>query len=184
MITSLSDGSRRGVPIEAGSSAIRSDQVGYSHGLLTVWACSTGSQALHKHATVVTALLTEASSLAFWTLVDDRRLWQTCGQTESDLVRRTLAQAEAALSTRVVAIGLAALSGENATARAAHPLVRRWSSIVTQRGFPPVVAGGGASSCPSKPAGGRHGPGDPGSRRPGWDHRRSAPDARPPPAVG
>jgi hypothetical protein len=135
-------------------------------------------------ATVVTALLTKESSLTLWTLVDDRRLGQTCGQAESDLVRRTLAQAEAALSTRVVAIGLAAPNGESATARTAHPLVRRWSSIVTQRGFPPVAAGGGASSCPSKPAGGRHGPGDPGWRRPGWDHRRSAPDARPQPAVG
>ena len=68
-----------------------SDQVGNSHGFFTVWACSTGSQALHKHATVVTALLTKETSVAFWALVDDRRLGQTCGQAESDLVRRTLA---------------------------------------------------------------------------------------------
>ena len=166
------------------SSLDLSDQIGNSHGLVTVRACSTRAQAPHKHATVVTALLTKASSVAFWALIDDRRLGQTCGDAESDLVRRTLAQAEAALSTRVVAIGFAALSGQSATASTAHPLVSRWSSIVTQRGFPPVVAGGGASSCLSKPAGGRHGPGDPGWRPPGWDHRRSGPDARPQPAVG
>ena len=161
-----------------------SDQVGNSHGLITVWACSTGSQALHKHATVVAALLTKNSSVAFWALIDDRRLGQTCGHAELDLVRRTLAQAKAALSTRVVAIRLAALNRETATASAADPLARGWLAIVTQRGFPPVVAGGGASSCPSGPAGGRHGPGDPGWRRPGWDHRRSGLDARPRPAVG
>src|SRR6266852_7802079 len=161
------------------SSLDPSDQIGNSHGLVTVRACSTGSQALHKHATVVTALLTKASSLAFWTLVDDRPLGQACGHAESDLVRRTLAQAEAALSTRVVAIGLAALNGETATASTAYSLVGCWLSIVTQRGIPPMVAGGGASSCPSRPAGGHHGPGDPEWRPPGWDHWRSGPDAMP-----
>jgi len=180
VITSLSDSStrcaNRGLDLRY--------QVGNSHGLLTVWACSTGSQALHKHATVVTTLLTKVSSLAFWTLVDDRRLGQTCGQAESDLVRGTLAQAEAVLSTRVVAIGLGALNRESATARTAHPLVRRWSAIVTQRGFPPVVADGGASSCPSGRAGGRRGSGDPGWRPPTWDHRRPAPGATIRPAAG
>src|SRR5438552_3424715 len=61
------------------SSLDLSDQIGNSHGLVTVRACSTRAQAPHKHATVVTALLTKASSLAFWTLVDDRCLGQTCG---------------------------------------------------------------------------------------------------------
>src|SRR5438034_6607412 len=62
------------------SSLDLSDQIGNSHGLVTVRACSTRAQAPHKDATVVTALLTKASSLAFWTLVDDHCLGQTCGQ--------------------------------------------------------------------------------------------------------
>jgi hypothetical protein len=140
----LSDSSRRC----ANGGVDLSDEVGNGHGLLTVWACSTGSQALHKHATVVAALLTKESGLAFWALIDDRRLGQTCGHAESDLVGRTLAQAKATLPTRVVAIGFAALNGETATASTAYSLVTCWLFIVTQRRIPPMVAVGGASSCP------------------------------------
>jgi len=86
-----------------------------------VWAWSSRANAAHEYSAFVTALLTDETNFALWALVDDRRLGQSCGQAELDLVRRTLAQAEAALSTRVVAIGFAALSGETATARTAHP---------------------------------------------------------------
>jgi hypothetical protein len=79
-------------------------------------AWSTGAKTPHEHAALVATLLTETAAVTLWTLVDDRRLRQTCGQAEWQFVRRTLAETEAALSTRVVTIRLAALKREGATA--------------------------------------------------------------------
>ena len=116
MITSVSDSSRRGVPIEAWTSAIRSatatasSQCGHA---------PPGPKRFINTPQSSATLLTEIPRVALWALVDDGRLGQTCGHAELDLVRRALAQAKAALSTRVVAIGLAALNRETATASTA-----------------------------------------------------------------
>ena len=162
-----------------------SEEVSNRHSFVAMWARTAGSQPPAKASAVFASLLAEVTVVALRALVHDRRLWQTCGQAEWELVRRTLAKAEAALSTRVVTIRLTALRRKTATASTARPLVRCLPAIVTQRVVPPVEAVvDGASSRPSVPAGERHGPGDPGWRPPGWDHRRPAPDARPRPAAG
>jgi len=109
-------------------------------------ARSSGSESPRKDAAFLAALLTEQSPLARWALVDDGGLWQTAVQAELELVGRSLTQTETTLAAGIRAVGFTASSWEAAPARNARTLlVGRWA-IVTQRSFPRVVVGVGAST--------------------------------------
>lgn len=159
------------------------EQVGHGHRVVAVWAGSPRTQALAPDSAIVASLLSEVTTVAFRTLIDDGSLGHTDGQPEGDFVNRSLSATKATLAAGVVAIGLTAVNRKRAPAGPADAVLVEGRAIVTQRVVPPLV-GGGASSCPSTADGGRCERGGPRWRRPGWGHRPPAPDARPRPAIG
>ncbi len=64
-------------------------------------ARSTGSEPPSKDAALVAALLTKEPGITLGALVDDGRPGQTAGQTERELVGRSLSETEATLAASV-----------------------------------------------------------------------------------
>ena len=109
-------------------------------------AWSAGSKSSAKDAALFAALLPEQSSIARGALVDDGRRRQTASKAELELVGRSPTLTKAALAAGIGAVGFAASRRELTAARDAHALLVRRRAIVTQRSFPRVVVGVGAST--------------------------------------
>ena len=109
-------------------------------------ARSSWSEASAKDAALVAPLLTEQPRIACGALVDDGGLREAVGKAELELVVWSPTLTKTTLAAGVRAIGFAASRREVVSARDAHPLVVCRRAIVTQRSFPRVVAGDGAST--------------------------------------
>jgi len=112
-----------------------SDQIRDSDGFVAVGAWPSRAKPTAEDAALIAALVSEQTRVALRALVDDRRPWQTAGQPETELVGRSLAEAETPLAAGGRAVGLAPASAEAATTGGAGALARRGGGIVTQRGF-------------------------------------------------
>ena len=147
-------------------------------------ARSTRSEPPAKDAALFAALLAKHPHLTLWALVDDGRLRETAGKTELEFVGWSPTQTKTTLAAGVRAIGFAASLCEAPSTGAAHLLLVWRRAIVTQRSFPQVVAGVGASTRRRAANGARVERGDRGWHPRVWDHPQPEPDARLQLAVG